>query len=68
MRALSTAICEISYDEPHRKLFVRFSDGDEYLYVGVPPPVHRAFVKASAKGAVFSRRIRDQDPYNTLAG
>lgn len=66
MHVESTAISDINYDEPHHKLFVRFADGDEYLYVGVPPLVHRAFLRSASKGAFFSREIRDRYPYNKL--
>ncbi|MBO9711050.1 MAG: KTSC domain-containing protein, partial [Caulobacter sp.] len=37
MRVDSTAIRQIDYEPEHGKLFVTFIDGDEYVYVGVPP-------------------------------
>ena len=36
MQLESAAISDIRYDEGRAKLFVRFLDGDEYVYVGVP--------------------------------
>ena len=62
----SAAIRQIRYDRERQKLFVRFRDGDEYLYVGVPEDVHRSFVKAPSKGGYFAHEIRDRYPYNRL--
>lgn len=68
MQVESTAIRDIRYDEERSKLFVTFSDGDEYVYVGVPGEVHRSFVDADSKGQFFAYEIRDQYPYNKLDG
>jgi hypothetical protein len=64
----STAIQRIRYDKASQKLFVRFVDGDEYLYVGVPGEVHRSFINAESKGGFFAKAIRDRYPYNRLDG
>jgi len=61
-----TAISDFDYDEKHAKLLVRFSSGEEYIYVGVPPIVHRAFADAPSKASFFGQRIRDCYPYNRL--
>lgn len=66
MQVESTAIQDIRYDEQRSKLFVRFNDGDEYVYVGVPGEVHRSFVEADSKGRFFAYEIRDKYPYNRL--
>ena len=66
MQVESTAIRDIRYDEERAKLFVTFSDGDEYVYVGVPGEVHRSFLDADSKGRFFAYEIRDQYPYNKL--
>jgi hypothetical protein len=62
----STAIRRIRYDRQRGKLYVRFIDGDEYLYVGVPEEVHRSFVEAPSKGGFFAHQIRGRYPYNRL--
>lgn len=62
----STAIQAIDYDDAREKLFVRFSSGERYLYVGVPGDVHRSFLDADSKGRFFLAEIRDQYPYNRL--
>ena len=66
MQVDSTAIRDIDYDEPRSKLFVRFTSGAEYVYVGVPSPVHRAFADAPSKGGFFAHQIRDCYPFNRL--
>lgn len=66
MQIESSAITEINYDEEREKLFVRFTSGAEYLYVGVPPTVHRAFADAPSKGSFFGEVIRDCYPFNRL--
>jgi hypothetical protein len=62
----STAIRAIRYDEERQRLLVRFIDGDEYAYVGVPGEVHRSFVDAESKGRFFAEAIRGKFPYNKL--
>jgi lysyl-tRNA synthetase class 2 len=62
----STAIRAIRYDEDRRRLVVRFIDGDEYAYVGVPGEVHRSFAEAESKGRFFSEEIRGKYPFNKL--
>ena len=66
MQVESAAISAIRYDQDRAKLFVRFHDGDEYVYVGVPGEVHRGFIDADSKGRFFAHEIRDQYPYNKL--
>jgi lysyl-tRNA synthetase class 2 len=62
----STAIRAIRYDESRQRLLVRFIDGDEYAYVGVPGEVHRSFADAESKGRFFAEQVRGKYPYNKL--
>jgi len=62
----STPIRAIRYDEERQRLLVRFVDGDEYAYVGVPGEVHRSFVDADSKGRFFAAEISGRYPYNKL--
>jgi lysyl-tRNA synthetase class 2 len=62
----SSAIRGIRYDPERQRLVVRFIDGDEYAYVGVPGEVHRSFAEADSKGRFFASEIRDRYPYNKL--
>jgi lysyl-tRNA synthetase class 2 len=66
MEVQSKAISDISYDAERAKLFVRFNDGDRYVYVGVPGEVCRSFLDADSKGRFFAHEIRDRYPYNKL--
>ena len=66
MRVQFTAIARIDYQPEHGKLFVTFGDGDEYVYVGVPERVSRAFARSGSKGRFFQRIIRDRYPYNRV--
>lgn len=66
MRVDQVAITDIEYENEHGKLFVRFSDGDRYVYVGVPGGVHRSFLDADSKGGFFADEIRDVYPWNRL--
>ncbi len=63
----STPIRAIRYDEARQRLLVRFIDGDEYAYVGVPGEVHRSFVDADSKGLFFAAEISGRYPYNKVA-
>ena len=62
----SAAIRAIRYEATRQRLVVRFIDGHEYVYVGVPGEVHRSFVDAESKGRFFAAEIRDHFPYNRL--
>ncbi|MBV9996836.1 MAG: KTSC domain-containing protein [Caulobacteraceae bacterium] len=62
----SAGIKGIHYDPERQRLVVRFTDGDEYAYVGVPGEVHRSFVEAQSKGRFFAYEIRGRYPYNKL--
>lgn len=66
MDAEPSAIQAVDYDEARAKLFVRFTSGERYVYVGVPGEVCRSFLDAESKGCFFVSEIRDQYPYNRL--
>jgi lysyl-tRNA synthetase class 2 len=60
----SSAIQTIDYN--NEKLFVRFTSGERYVYVGVPAEVCRSFLDADSKGRFFQAEIRGCYPYNRL--
>ena len=62
----STAVRAIRYDAERRRLVVRFEDGDEYAFVGVPGDVHRSFTEAESKAVFFAEEVRGRYPYNKL--
>jgi hypothetical protein len=59
----SDAIAQIEYDAETATLFVRFTSGEWYAYLGVPSPLHEAFVVAESHGRFFQDRIRGRYPY-----
>ena len=64
----SNAIHQVDYDAERGKLSIRFISGAQYVYVGVPGEVHRAFVEAASKGRFFQREICDRYPFNRIDG
>ena len=64
---VSDPIRGISYDEERQRLVVRFADGDELAFVGVPGDVHRSFADAPFKGRFFADEIEGRYPYNKLS-
>jgi lysyl-tRNA synthetase class 2 len=56
----------IRYDAERRRLVVRFADGGEVAYVGVPGEVHRSFAEASSKRRFLEAEIDGRYPYNRL--
>ena len=62
-----TAISGIRYDASRQRLVVRFVNGGEHLYVGVPEDVHRSFVEAPSRARFFNEVICGRFPYNKLA-
>jgi len=62
----STSVRAIRYDALRRRLLVRFEDGDEYAFVGVPGEAHRSFAAAPSKDRFFLDEIRGRYPYNKM--
>ncbi len=62
----SDVVRAIRYDPDRRRLVVRFTDGDEYAFVGVPGEVHRSFTEAASKAQFFAEQVRGRYPYNKL--
>lgn len=60
------AIADVTYDEDHEKLFVRFESGEAHMYVGVPPEVHESFTHADGKDSFYRQEISGCYPYNLL--
>ena len=45
---------------------VRKEEGAIYRYMGVPPQVHDALMKAESKGKYFHANIRDRYPFDKV--
>ena len=62
----STVIRRFAYDEMKENLWVEFTTGRRYVYLGVPHEVADAFRSAFAKGVYFNTRIRDRFPFREI--
>lgn len=65
-RVASSSIAEIGYAAGERMLEVLFRNGGLYRYFQVPPPVHRALLRADSIGRYMNRRIRNRYRYERL--
>ena len=63
---VSGAVRGIHYDEERQRLVIRFEDGGEYAFVGVPGEVTRSFAEAPEKGSFFEDEISGRYPFNKL--
>ena len=62
----SSVIRRFVYDEMEQNLWVEFTTGRRYVYLGVPQEVADAFRGAFAKGVYFNTRIRDRFPHREV--
>lgn len=62
----STAISEWGYDQPSRQLVVKFHQGGEYAYVGVPAKVALDVITDEHPGSVFAKKVRGKYPVQKL--
>ena len=62
----SPPIRGICYDRVRQRLVVRFVDGEEVAFVGVPGEVHRSFAEAPSKVRFYADQIEGRYPYNRL--
>lgn len=64
----SSNINAFRYDEPSRKLEVRFNDGSEYQYYDVPPATYEDFSNPAdgSYGKSFHRLIKGHYRYVRL--
>lgn len=53
----------MGYASESQTLEVEFQHGAVYRYLGVPPTVHDALMKADSKGTFLNREVRDIYPY-----
>ncbi len=56
----SDAIAQVEYEASARTLFVRFTSGDWYAYLDVPPLAFRRLLAAESKGRFFQDDVRDR--------
>lgn len=59
----SSSLKTVGYAVSSQTLEVEFHHGAVYRYLGVPPTVHEALMKAESMGAFLNREIKDVYPY-----
>ena len=59
----SSSLKSVGYAPESRTLEVEFHHGAVYQYLGVPPNVHEALMRAESKGTFLNREVRDIYPY-----
>jgi hypothetical protein len=62
----SSVIRRFVYDEMEENLWVEFTTGRRYVYLGVPHEVADTFRTAFSKGVYFNSRIRDRFPFREV--
>ena len=56
----SEAIAEVEYEATAHRLFVRFTSGEWYAYLDVPPLTYQRLLAAGSKGRFFQTELRDR--------
>ncbi|HZL36821.1 MAG TPA: KTSC domain-containing protein [Tepidisphaeraceae bacterium] len=54
----SSTLDAVAYDEASSTLGVRFKNGREYEYLGVPESIYRGFFTASSAGGYFDTNVK----------
>ena len=62
----SSNINAIGYDEQSLTLEVDFKNGGSYQYLGVPPSVHQALMRASSHGKYLESHIKGRYGFNKV--
>ena len=57
---ISSAMQAVGYDPVSRRLRIRFVEGNEYDFCGVPESVYRGLMVASSKGTYYNDYIKDR--------
>lgn len=66
LHVTSSAVTEAAYDETTQTLFLKFPNGSEYAYEGVPHEEVTALLSAESVGAFFNREIKTQYPFRKV--
>lgn len=59
----SSNIAEIGYDGANETLYVKFTSGSTYAYVGVPEKRAMGLLNATSKGEYFADHIKNDYTY-----
>ena len=62
----SKLLAAAAYDEPRRRLYLRFHRGEIYRYFTFPAESYQEFLDAESQGHYFLSHIRNCFPYERL--
>jgi hypothetical protein len=62
----SSNIASVGYDLAAQQLYVRFNNGSEYRYDGVPVDESDAMISDLSPGSYFNDNIKGQYPYRRV--
>ena len=62
----SSNIDEIGYDTGQQELYIRFVDGNLYVYRNVPEIEFTYLMEVSSHGKYFHTNIKNQYPYEKI--
>ena len=50
----------VGYDPATRRMRIRFAQGNDYDFCGVPPHIYQNLMSALSKGAYYNDHIKDR--------
>jgi hypothetical protein len=62
----SRSIAAAGYSAARHVMRIRYIEGREYEYIGVPPEVYSAFLKAHSKGQFVNWHIKPRYDYEEI--
>ena len=60
IRVVSSAIDALGYDKDKQQMFIKFKQGDTYIFCRVPEGIHQSLMSASSKGSYYDNFIKDK--------
>jgi len=58
----SSAMRAVGYDAASRRMRIRFAEGNDYDFCGVPETIYQGLMTASSKGTYYNAHIKDRYP------
>jgi hypothetical protein len=62
----SSNIDSIGYDEQNQEVYVRFLNGNIYVYKGVPKHEYQNLLEAPSHGSYLNRSFKNVYPYERI--
>jgi hypothetical protein len=58
----SSAMQAVGYDPASRRMRIRFAEGNDYDFCGVPESIYQGLMSAFSKGTYYNDYIKDRYP------